>query len=72
MKALIDQPAGLYIRTIRLEKAAEMLKNKVASVKEIAFAVGFTEQSNFANSFKKYFKVAPSEYVSETDSRKPK
>ncbi len=67
LKALIDQPAGLYIRTIRLEKAAEMLRNKVASVKEIAFAVGFTEQSNFAKSFKKYFGVAPSEFNIEQE-----
>ena len=67
LKALIDQPAGLYIRTIRLEKAAEMLKNKVATVKEIAFAVGFTEQSNFAKSFKKYFGISPSEYNIEQD-----
>jgi DNA-binding response OmpR family regulator len=67
LKALIDQPAGLYIRIIRLEKAGEMLKNKVASVKEIAFAVGFTEQSNFAKSFKKYFGVSPSEFNIEQD-----
>ena len=44
-----------------------MLRNKVASVKEIAFAVGFTEQSNFAKSFKKYFGVAPSEFNIEQE-----
>ena len=44
-----------------------MLRNKVASVKEIAFAVGFTEQSNFAKSFKKYFGVTPSEFNIEQE-----
>jgi len=65
LKALIDQSAGQYIRTIRLEKAGQLIKSKAATVKEIAYQVGFTEQSNFTKSFKKHFGVTPSEFLNE-------
>ncbi|QQS37772.1 MAG: response regulator [Ignavibacteriales bacterium] len=65
LNALIGQPAGQYMRNIRLEKAAVMLKNKEAAVKEIAYQVGFTEQSNFAKSFKKHFGYSPSDFINQ-------
>jgi len=68
LKALTDQTSGQYIRTIRLEKAGQMLKNKVASIKEISYQVGFTEQSNFAKSFKKHFGVSPSDFLGENEN----
>lgn len=67
LKALTDQTAGHYIRTIRLEKAGQLLRSKAASIKEIAYQVGFTEQSNFAKSFKKHFGLSPSEFIGETE-----
>lgn len=65
LNALIGQPAGQLIRTIRMEKAAKMLINKEASIKEVAYSVGYSDQSNFARSFKKHFGKTPGEFYSE-------
>ena len=64
LNALIGQPAGHFIRSLRMEKAAQMLKNKEASIKEVAYSVGYTDQSNFARSFKKHFGKTPGEFLS--------
>jgi AraC-like DNA-binding protein len=50
-----------------LEKAKELLKNKVASVSEIAYKVGFASTTYFTSSFKKEFNVTPKEYYNGKD-----
>lgn len=65
LNALIGQPAGQFIRAIRMEKAAKMLKNREASIKEVAYSVGYSDQSNFARSFKKHFGITPGEYIAQ-------
>jgi AraC-like DNA-binding protein/tetratricopeptide (TPR) repeat protein len=52
-----------FVRGVRLKRAAALLRNRTDSVTQIAFAVGFEDQSNFSKSFKKQFGVTPSEYV---------
>lgn len=53
---------GEYIRKLRLEKASELLKNTKYSLTEIAFLVGFSDQSHFNRVFKTHFGVKPSEF----------
>ncbi|MEJ5262327.1 MAG: helix-turn-helix domain-containing protein, partial [Ignavibacterium sp.] len=65
LNALIGQPAGQLIRTVRMEKAAKMLTNKEASIKEVAYSVGYSDQSNFARTFKKHFGKTPGEILPE-------
>jgi len=62
LSALIDQPASQLIRSIRLQRAADLLKQNAGNVAEIAYQVGFSDQAHFARSFKKQFGCAPSEY----------
>ena len=62
MKAIADLSAGDFIKSIRLRKAAQMLKSRTGTVADIAYAVGFNNPSWFAESFKKQFGVLPSEY----------
>lgn len=63
LNALIGQPAGQLIRVIRLEKAAELIRKGDIPIKEIAFQVGFGQQSSFSTAFKKHFGVSPNQYT---------
>jgi DNA-binding response OmpR family regulator len=63
MLALNGYTPGKFIRTIRLYRAAEMLKNKTANVSEIAYDAGFNNLSWFARCFKEEFGVLPSAYA---------
>ena len=48
------------ITEMRLNKAHKMLKSKTGSVSEIAYAVGYSNLSYFAKSFKEKFGYLPS------------
>jgi signal transduction histidine kinase/DNA-binding response OmpR family regulator len=67
--ALTGQPANRLIRTVRLTKAAQLIKNKSATITEIAYEVGFNNLSWFARCFHEQFGLSPSEYASQTGSR---
>jgi signal transduction histidine kinase/DNA-binding response OmpR family regulator len=62
LRALIDQPAGQLIRSMRLNRAADLLKQNAGSVAEICYKVGFNDQSYFTRTFKKQFGSTPSEF----------
>lgn len=61
LNALINQSAGKLIRSTKLDYAAELLKNKVGNISEIAFRVGFSDTPSFTHSFKEKFGYPPSE-----------
>ena len=62
LNALIDQPAGQFIRSLRLQRAADLLKQNSGSVAEVCYSVGFNDQAYFSRAFKKQFGVSPSEF----------
>jgi AraC-like DNA-binding protein len=62
LTALVEQPASEFIRTIRLNKAASLLKKKSGNIAEIAYDVGFTNPSYFSECFRAQFGKLPSEY----------
>ena len=63
LKALTNQSASEFINDIRLRKAARMLKQRSASISEIAYKVGFNSISYFNTSFKRKFGMTPTEYM---------
>ncbi len=67
IKALTNQTAVDFIRTIRMKHAAKLLVQKKINVSEIAYMVGFANPISFGRSFKKHFGVSPSEYPSGKD-----
>jgi pentatricopeptide repeat protein len=65
LKAIVSMSPNEFINEIRLLRAAEMIKAKTDNLSQIAYAVGFNEQSYFAKRFKKKFGVTPSVFASE-------
>ena len=59
---VFGQNISVYLRNIRMNRAAELLDSTQQSVSEIAELVGYTNQSKFASVFKKQFHVTPLEY----------
>ena len=62
IKALTDQSPSEYIRTIRLKRAAQLIKSNYGNLAEITYEVGFNHPSYFAKCFRELYGVAPSEY----------
>ncbi|MGH7450767.1 MAG: response regulator transcription factor [bacterium] len=62
MRALTGQPAGLFIRSIRRQRAADLLKQGDGTVTEIAYKVGFSSQPYFSKCFQEHFGMSPKEY----------
>ena len=62
IKALSNKTISEFIRTIRLNKAAELLRQNTDNVTQIAYETGFSNLSWFAKTFKEQFGVSPSEY----------
>jgi AraC-like DNA-binding protein len=52
-----------YLRIRRLERSKELLKSKEKNVTEVAFEVGYAQQSNFTRAFKKHFGTNPTDYL---------
>jgi AraC-like DNA-binding protein len=63
LDALTNQSPVEFIRTLRLKRAAVMLKEQYGNVSEVALEVGFSNPSYFAKMFKKAFSVSPSEFA---------
>jgi two-component system, sensor histidine kinase ChiS len=65
LNALVGQPAGQLIRSMRLQRAADLLEQKAGTIAEICYEMGFSDQAYFSRAFKKQFGCSPSEYKSE-------
>ena len=61
--ALTGDTPNKLIRSIRLHRAAELLRSKTGNVTEIAYEVGFNNLSWFAKCFKEEFGVLPSDFA---------
>jgi signal transduction histidine kinase/ligand-binding sensor domain-containing protein/DNA-binding response OmpR family regulator len=51
-----------FIRTIRLNKALDLLKSTELPINEIAFKVGFQDSKYFSTNFKKFFGKSPKHF----------
>ena len=69
LRALTDQTANEFIRSFRLKKAATMLMGRSGNVSEVAYDVGFSNPSYFAEVFREAFGCSPSEFARKTPDR---
>lgn len=69
LNALISQPAGQFIRSLRLQRAADLLKKNSGTVAEICYKVGFNDQAYFSRAFKKQFGISPTDYKKDNNSQ---
>jgi signal transduction histidine kinase/DNA-binding response OmpR family regulator len=63
IKAITNLSTTDFIRTLRLQKAARLLKSASGTVAEIAYKVGFNNLSYFSKSFRKHFGQLPSDFM---------
>jgi signal transduction histidine kinase/DNA-binding response OmpR family regulator len=62
LNALVDQPAGTFVRSVRLQRAVELLNQTDKTIGEICYEVGFNDQAYFSRVFKKQFGKSPSAF----------
>jgi AraC-like DNA-binding protein len=63
LRALTDCSTQEFIRTTRLQRAAQLLEKKSDTISQIAYAVGFNSLSYFTECFRKQFGQSPSEFA---------
>ena len=63
LKVLTGYAPADYIRMIRLQHAAQLLKQGEHTITEVADIVGFSDVKYFREVFKKYYDVSPSKYA---------
>lgn len=59
LSALTGLSPNEIIRNMRLERAKQLLEQKVATVSEIAYLCGFSSPAYFIKCFREYFGVTP-------------
>jgi signal transduction histidine kinase/DNA-binding response OmpR family regulator len=60
--ALTGETPTQFLRSFRLQRAAQLLKSNFGNVTEVAFAVGFSNTTYFSKCFKEKFHQTPSQY----------
>jgi AraC-like DNA-binding protein len=61
IKALTGKSPSRHIRSVRLTKARNMIKEKQGTISEIAYSVGFSTPQYFTKCFREEFGFPPSE-----------
>jgi DNA-binding response OmpR family regulator len=68
LKAVAGCTPKAFIRTLRLKRAAQLLKESSMTVSEITYAVGFCDLKHFRTLFKEQFGVLPVDYAARPNT----
>ena len=60
VKALTGQSPAIFLRTIRLQKAKQLLLTTNLSVKEVGYEVGIFDPAYFSKSYAEFYGEPPS------------
>lgn len=61
LKAITGKSTALFIRSVRLQRAKELILSTDQTISEISYDVGFNDPSWFSRAFKEEFGFAPSD-----------
>ena len=64
IKALVGMPPNEYLKTLRMNRAAELIASGTR-ISEVAAKVGYTSSSYFAKCFKMQYGVLPKDYTGQ-------
>ena len=65
IKAVTNSTPNKLIRSVRLNRAAQLLKESCLTVSEITYAVGFSDLKHFREVFREQFGVLPGDYPTQ-------
>lgn len=65
LKAVTNLSINEFSKSIRLKRAAQLLKQKQFTVYEIGYMIGYSDRKYFSREFKKQFGKTPTEYIEE-------
>ena len=63
MKQITGIATSDFIRNIRLKQAARLIRENKVNISQVAYAVGFNNQTHFSTVFKKHYGMTPTEYI---------
>ncbi|MEM6336755.1 MAG: helix-turn-helix domain-containing protein, partial [Bacteroidota bacterium] len=69
LRDALDTAPGVYLRQLRLARAAQLLEQEAGTVAEIAYAVGYRDAEHFARQFRKTYGTVPSAYPASGNER---
>ena len=65
LKEMTGVPTSEFLRNIRLNEAARLIRERKINITQVSYMVGFANNSHFSTAFKKYFGMSPSEYAAK-------
>ena len=63
MKEITGISTGEFIRNLRLEQAVRLIREGKINIAQVAYSVGFNNQTYFSTVFKRYYGVTPTEFA---------
>ena len=67
MKELTGITPSDFIRNLRLEQAARLLRERKVNISQVAYTLGFNTPGNFSKAFKQHFGMSPTEYIGNNE-----
>lgn len=63
IESITGQNTSSFIRTVRLNKASQLLCTNQHTIKEVAYLVGFNSPAYFSKTFKELYNQTPNEFI---------
>lgn len=66
---ILNETPVNFIRTIKLKRAAQLLKQDKMYISEVAYMTGFNNQKYFRECFNKEYGISPTEYIKQNSKK---